>query len=102
MTDMANYFYYRGKFDLKLLIFRLKITYLRTLRMAPYCTVLIKKNLHHPSMNLNPHHYRIYLCVRYVIFAVKNVKPQFFTFLWLLRAIKILNIEIEIAPRSSL
>ena len=33
MTDMENYFYYRGKFDLKLLIFRLIITYLGTLRM---------------------------------------------------------------------
>ena len=53
-------------------------------------------------MNLNPHHYRIYLCVQYVIFAVKNVKPPFFIFLWLLRAIKILNIDIEIAPRSPL
>ena len=29
-------------------------------------------------MNLNPHHYRIYLCVRYVIFVVRNVKPPFF------------------------
>ena len=29
-------------------------------------------------MNLNPHHYMIYFCVRYVIFAVKNVKPPFF------------------------
>ena len=33
MTDMENYFYYRGKFDLKLLIFRLIITYFGTLRM---------------------------------------------------------------------
>ena len=33
ITDMANYFYYRGKFDLKLLIFRLIITYFGTLRM---------------------------------------------------------------------
>ena len=34
MTDMANIFYYRGKFNLKLLIFRLMITYLGTLRMC--------------------------------------------------------------------
>ena len=76
MTDTENYFYYRGKFDLKLSIFRLIVTYLGT-----ECAVLYrfnKKNLHPPSMNLNPQHYRIYLCIRYVIFAVKNVKPPFF------------------------
>ena len=39
-------------------------------------------------MNLNSHHYRIYLCVQYVICVGKNVKPpSFLTYLWLLRAI---------------
>ena len=38
MTDMENYFYYRGKFDLKL-IFRLIITYLGILRMRRIASV---------------------------------------------------------------
>ena len=47
MTDMENYFYYRGKFDLELLIFRL-ITYLGTLRMRRIAPVY-KKILHLPA-----------------------------------------------------
>ena len=34
MTDKANYFHYCGKYDIKLLIFRLIISYLGTLRMC--------------------------------------------------------------------
>ena len=85
MTDLENYVYYHGKFDLKLLISRLIITYLGTLRMRRIAMVY-KKILHPPSMNLNPHYYRIYLFVRYVIFVLKNVKRPFFTYLWLLGA----------------
>ena len=46
MTNMANYFYYRGKFVLRLLILRLIIKYLEITQNALYCTVLIKKILH--------------------------------------------------------
>ena len=70
MTDMAITFYYYGKLAWKLLIFRLLITYLGPgfgdTRSAPNCTILIfRKNLDPPSMNLNRHHYMIYLCTWY-------------------------------------
>ena len=63
MTDMANKFYYRGKLSLKLLIFRLILTYFLNTQNAPDCTILIKKNPGEhgpgppPSVNQNPHHY---------------------------------------------
>ena len=44
MTDMANYFNFRGKFDLKLLIFRLIITYLGTHSECAVLHRLNKKN----------------------------------------------------------
>ena len=42
MTEMANNFYYHGKFDLKLLIFRLIINVFGNIQNAPYCTILLK------------------------------------------------------------
>ena len=50
----------------------------------PYCTVLVKKKSRPPSMNLNQHHNRIYLCVWY---EKRKASISFFTFLWLLGAV---------------
>ena len=106
MTDMANNFYYCGKLSLKLLIFKLTITYFWNTQNAPDCTIFyFKKSREHalrpPSPNLNPHHYRaIFAPSWYVIFDVKKGKLPFFTFLWLRGAIApqtpLLNVNVFI------
>ena len=49
MTDKANNFYYCGKLALKLLIFRLIITYLGTLRMRQIAPFFNKKKFRTPQ-----------------------------------------------------
>ena len=81
MTVIANYFYYCGKLFLKLLIFRLIITYFEHAECARLRYFNIKFSGERapgpPSTNLNQHQLQGYLRAWYVIYDVKKENIQF-------------------------